>query len=128
MIPEDRKELMVTGLQENIRDIVQIIREETQMVPLERIILGGINQGCATAILTLLSSGMDLGGFVGWCSWLPCQESIGKLPIGCINLDIFGPYCKFPQIQTLHHLNKSSSRFPENSNRDRETKRPGQRK
>jgi predicted esterase len=65
--PDDRTELIIPGLQESIRDIIEIIKKEAQHVPLERIILGGISQGYATAILTLLSSGMDLGGFIGWC-------------------------------------------------------------
>ncbi|KAE8451647.1 hypothetical protein EG329_003104 [Mollisiaceae sp. DMI_Dod_QoI] len=83
--PNAKEELMIPGLQESIRDIVGIVREEAQTVPLERIILGGISQGCATAILTLLSSGMELGGFIGWCGWLPFQKGINALPVKCIN-------------------------------------------
>ncbi len=77
--PEDKKELMLPGLQESIRQITDIIIEEAQALPLERIILGGISQGCATAILALLSSEMNLGGFIGWCSFLPFQSSIEAL-------------------------------------------------
>lgn len=84
-MPDHKKELMIPGLQESIGNIVDIIREEAQMVPLERIILGGISQGCATAILTLLSSGMDLGGFIGWCGWLPFQKAIENLYAESIN-------------------------------------------
>jgi len=56
---------MAPGLQESIRDVLSLIREEAQTASLERIILSGISQGCAIAILTLLSSGIDLGGFIG---------------------------------------------------------------
>jgi lysophospholipase-2 len=27
---------------------------------------------------------MDLGGFIGWCSWLPFQKKIECLPTGCL--------------------------------------------
>ena len=82
--PEDKEDLIIPGLKESIGHILEIIKEEAQEIPLERIILGGISQGCATAILTLLSSGMDLGGFIGWCSWLPFQKKIKCLPTGCL--------------------------------------------
>lgn len=70
---------MIPGLQESIRQITYIIIEEAQVLPLERIILGGISQGCATTILALLSSEMNLGGFIGWCGFLPFQSSIEAL-------------------------------------------------
>jgi predicted esterase len=82
--PEDKEDLMIPGLKESIGQILEIIKEESQEIPLERIILGGISQGCATAILTLLSSGMNLGGFIGWCSWLPFQKKIECLSTGCL--------------------------------------------
>lgn len=81
--PDFKQDLMIPGLGESIRQILNIITEEAQEVPIERIILGGISQGCATAILTLLSSGITLGGFIGWCSWLPFQKNIECLPNGC---------------------------------------------
>jgi lysophospholipase-2 len=70
---------MLPGLQESIRQVTDIIIEEAQILPLERISLGGISQGCATAILALLSSEMNLGGFIGWCGFLPFQSSIEAL-------------------------------------------------
>ncbi|KAE9364648.1 alpha/beta-hydrolase [Stipitochalara longipes BDJ] len=82
--PEERAKLAIPGLQESIKQIVDIIQEEARIVPVERIILGGISQGCATAILTLLSSGLSLGGFIGWCGWLPFQSSIEELDHDCI--------------------------------------------
>ena len=82
--PEDKEDLMIPGLKESVGQILEIVKEEAQEIPLERIILGGISQGYATAILTLLSSGMDLGGFIGWCSWLPFQKKIECLPTGCL--------------------------------------------
>jgi len=76
--PEERKELQIDGLKESIRTVLNIIREEATLVPLEQIILAGISQGCATAILSLLLGGMKLGGFIGFSSWLPFQEEINR--------------------------------------------------
>lgn len=80
--PDEKQELMIPGLQESIQEIVGIIREEAETIPLDRIVLGGISQGCATAIYTLLSSGLKLGGFIGLSSWLPFQNIVEALPQG----------------------------------------------
>jgi predicted esterase len=72
--PAEKEELQVAGLQESIADTLDIIRTEAALVPPERIILGGISQGCATAIHALLCSKIRLGGFIGLCSWLPFQN------------------------------------------------------
>jgi len=76
--PSELEELQKEGLEESVSQIMDAVREEAEIVPLERIVLGGISQGCATAIVALLSSGLRLGGFVGLCSWLPIRESILK--------------------------------------------------
>jgi len=78
---------------------------------MERIILGGISQGCATAILTLLSSGLDFGGFIGWCSWLPFQKEINCLTTGSpktkeevalhIRTILEMPICEHAEIENL---------------------------
>lgn len=78
-MPSEKQELMKSGLMESIADILEIIKEEAKIVPMENIILGGISQGCATAILLLVSSGIKLGGFVGLCSWLPYQATIHEI-------------------------------------------------
>ncbi|KAJ2955155.1 hypothetical protein NQZ79_g8798 [Umbelopsis isabellina] len=54
--PEKRKELQRAGLNESIMFILDIINRETEIVPPSQIILGGISQGCATAIHTLMRS------------------------------------------------------------------------
>ncbi|RDW87388.1 hypothetical protein BP5796_03082 [Coleophoma crateriformis] len=81
-VPDNRQELMIPGLQESIKHINSIIQEEAEKVPLEKSILGGISQGCATAIYTLLSSSINLGlgGFIGLSSWLPFQSVIESIP------------------------------------------------
>jgi len=72
--PEERQELMVEGLRESIDKILELVREDAEIIGLERIVLGGMGQGCATAVCTLLSSGLNLGGFSGWCGFLPFQN------------------------------------------------------
>lgn len=72
---------MTPGLQESVEQIFDLVKEEAQIVPMERLLLGGISQGCATAVLTLLSSGMRLGGFIGLCGWLPFEKKIAKVPV-----------------------------------------------
>lgn len=81
--PEDKEDLMIPGLQESIGQNLDIVKKEARDVPLERIILGGISQGRATAMLALLGSELDLGEFMGLCSWPPFQKKIESLPSEC---------------------------------------------
>lgn len=74
--PSEREEIQKEGLRESISAILDIIYQEAKLVPLSRIFLGGISQGCATAILALLCGWMKLGGFVGLCSWMPFRDSV----------------------------------------------------
>ncbi|KAL2061763.1 hypothetical protein VTL71DRAFT_7141 [Oculimacula yallundae] len=61
----------IEGLAESIREILFIIRKEAKLVPLKRIILGGVSHGCVTAMFAMLFGGTKLGGFVGYGGWLP---------------------------------------------------------
>jgi lysophospholipase-2 len=81
--PAEREEIQTDGLRESVEEILSIIRSEASLISPERIILGGISQGCETAILALLYGGIRLGGFIGLSSWLPLQsdiETIAKTP------------------------------------------------
>jgi lysophospholipase-2 len=74
--PQERRDLQIEGLRENIAFILNVIRKEASIVPPDHIVLGGISQGCATAIHALLYGGIRLGGFIGLSSWLPFEEDI----------------------------------------------------
>lgn len=74
--PEERNELQLDGLRDSVALIVDLINTEAALVAPERIFLGGISQGCATAIIALLYCDIRLGGFIGFCSWFPFQEKI----------------------------------------------------
>ena len=115
--PELKKELSIPGLQESIKFVLGIIKDEARRAPLERIILGGVSQGCATAILTLLSSRLDLGGFIGWCGWLPFQRDIENLSRTCINdkSEISR------HIQTILQISTNENVIPGASSKDVET-------
>jgi lysophospholipase-2 len=74
--PQENPDVQREGLWNNVAHILQIVGDEAEMVGTENVILAGISQGCATAIFTLLASGLHVGGFVGLCGWLPLAEEI----------------------------------------------------
>jgi lysophospholipase-2 len=77
--PEERGELQLEGLKESVECVLSIVREEAALLGPEKIILGGINQGCATVIYALLFRDMKLGGFIGLSSWLPFQSRLAAI-------------------------------------------------
>ena len=54
-----------------------MIEEEVKLLngDAQRIVLGGISQGCATAIRAMLP-GRTLGAFVGFCGWMPFPRDV----------------------------------------------------
>lgn len=74
--PDERKEMQEDGIKESAGLLMAIIAREAEEISLERIILGGISQGCATAIYALIFGASKLGGFIGLCSWLPVKDDI----------------------------------------------------
>ncbi|TAQ90046.1 hypothetical protein B7494_g1645 [Chlorociboria aeruginascens] len=72
----EKNEIQIDGLRESVKEILDLIRTEATLISPDRIILGGISQGCATAIHTLLYGGIQLGGFIGLSSWLPFEPEI----------------------------------------------------
>jgi predicted esterase len=74
--PQERPELQISGIRESIACVREVIKQESDIIGSENIILAGISQGCATAIHALLEEGNKLGGFIGLSSWLPFQEHV----------------------------------------------------
>jgi len=72
----EKNEIQIDGLRESVNEILDLIRTEAILISPDRIILGGISQGCATAIHTLLYGGIRLAGFIGLSSWLPFEPEI----------------------------------------------------
>lgn len=78
--PFIREELQLPGLQENARTIGELVRKEAELVGWSKVFLGGLSEGCAMAMHTLLSLDVDaeapgLGGFIGMSGWLPFQPA-----------------------------------------------------
>lgn len=74
--PAEKEELQLAGMRESLPPILNILKTEAELLSLERVILGGISQGAALAILALMCSGMRIAGFIGFCSWLPLRSDI----------------------------------------------------
>lgn len=72
--PHDKEELSRVGIEKATARIVDLVRVEAQSVPLDHIFLGGISQGAAVAIHSLLQSSLQLGGYLG--TWLPFHEEV----------------------------------------------------
>jgi lysophospholipase-2 len=72
--PEDREELQMAGLTASVSFILEVIRQEMNIIGAgpNRIILGGISQGCAAAIYALFYSHERLGNLtITICTGLP---------------------------------------------------------
>ncbi|KAF2495818.1 alpha/beta-hydrolase, partial [Lophium mytilinum] len=77
--PNEHQEVQKQGLHESVEFILRVLKDESAEVPMDRIFLGGISQGCATAIHALFQNGVRLGGFIGLSSWLPFQPEIQSI-------------------------------------------------
>ncbi|EPS35543.1 hypothetical protein H072_11097 [Dactylellina haptotyla CBS 200.50] len=71
--PSEREHLQVDGLRETTEVVHQLIRDEVEGgIPLERIVLGGLSQGCAASIYAMLTFDRGrLGGYIGMSGWFP---------------------------------------------------------
>ncbi len=53
--PSHRSDTQLQGLEESAREILDLISQESREIPPKNIILGGLSQGCATALICLLA-------------------------------------------------------------------------
>lgn len=105
--PSERCEGQGAGLKESISEIIEVVRSEASLLGgLERVILGGVSQGCATAIHALICGGTQIGGFIGISSWLPFQEPIENICSQSIN-----PTARIQAIRALF-FDPSAGNFP----------------
>ncbi|KAI9708307.1 MAG: hypothetical protein M1820_004011 [Bogoriella megaspora] len=72
--PRAEEHIQSEGLRKSVQYIQQCVQIEKALVPLSRIILGGISQGCAAAVWSLLCANYTLGGFIGFSGWMPREE------------------------------------------------------
>ena len=67
----------VHGLLDQEIDKLCEVRGEPRKEAARNILFGGLSQGCAAGLVaSLLWEGEPLGGFVGWCGWLPLVKNI----------------------------------------------------
>ena len=92
---------MVEGLCRNSEVIGKLVRDEVKILDgkWERVFLGGLSEGCAMSLWTLLSlvdkRGEDgearrLGGWIGLSGWLPFQEGIREVVDGVDEKEVEG--------------------------------------
>lgn len=78
------QELQVEGLRESVSHVLDILEEEIILLKgrSDRVFLGGISQGMATGLWSLLCAppriAAPLGGFMGFCGWLPFAHQIER--------------------------------------------------
>ncbi|KAH8887155.1 hypothetical protein GQ53DRAFT_591448, partial [Thozetella sp. PMI_491] len=75
----DREELQIPGLHETTEYIHGLLRAEIAAVPggAANIVLGGLSQGCAVSLVSLLLwKGDPLAAAFGMCGWLPYADRL----------------------------------------------------
>lgn len=80
--PSYRKHTQIQGLEESYLEIREILVQEIGKVSARNVILGGLSQGLAMGILSLLAMEHPIGGFVGMSGWMPYREDIHSLVTG----------------------------------------------
>ncbi|KAL1865011.1 hypothetical protein Daus18300_007358 [Diaporthe australafricana] len=96
--PSQRQHLQYDGISETSEFVMTLVNQEAEVVGMERVIVGGLSQGCAAALHVLLNSGgkVAMGGFVGMSGWLPFAETLDPTVVDRDDghdedNDIFGP-------------------------------------
>lgn len=76
--PSERQHLQYDGLKETSEFITKLVIQEADAVGLQRVVIGGLSQGCAAALHILLSfeGQIAMAGFVGMSGWLPFRETL----------------------------------------------------
>ncbi|GAM37826.1 acyl-protein thioesterase [Talaromyces pinophilus] len=90
--PNQRTDLQVDGLMETAQFLRELIGTEAQIlgggsgqIGYQKVILGGLSQGCAAGIFTLLGGGFGesgnerLGAFIGMSGWLPFEKQLNDM-------------------------------------------------
>lgn len=80
-----RQDLQIDGVRESVSYILDILDREIRLLDgkASHVYFGGISQGMATALWTLFcATGRikePLGGFLGFCGWLPFAQQVTDL-------------------------------------------------
>jgi len=75
--PTEREDLMLDGLLETSQYIHGLLTEAIKEVGAEKVVLGGLSQGCAAVLVALLTwDGEPLAAVFGFCGWLPLRSHL----------------------------------------------------
>lgn len=75
--PDERDEMQFDGLRESNDYIQDLLRTAVSEVGAENVVLWGLSQGCAVALITLLSwNGPPFAAVVGMCGWMPLRTRL----------------------------------------------------
>ncbi|KAL1990862.1 hypothetical protein VTN49DRAFT_5865 [Thermomyces lanuginosus] len=97
--PGHRTDLQIEGLCQTADFLRGLVEEEAGILGVggyQRVVLGGLSQGCAASIFTLLGGGFGadgherLGGFVGLSGWLPFEKQLRDLSYSQDSDDVDG--------------------------------------
>ncbi|KAF3491213.1 uncharacterized protein GIQ15_00730 [Arthroderma uncinatum] len=120
--PRERPDLQIEGLCETAEFIRLCVDTEADILGEgghRRVILGGLSQGCAAGIFTLLGGGFGLphgetlGGFVGMSGWLPFEAQLTDITTARLDADYeFDPFASStdpadespPALQAINHI------------------------
>ena len=73
--PSKKEELQAEGLRRTTLFVHDLLVREIAVVGAENVVLGGLSQGCAAALISmLLWKGESLAMVFGLCGWLPYRE------------------------------------------------------
>lgn len=93
--PWEEAEKQREGLEQSAGRVAEIVRREIKEVGGEKVIVMGISQGCVIGLYALLKYGIEVGGFVGLCGWVPredLEKSVSEL--GSVKVSILLQHCK----------------------------------
>lgn len=75
--PNERTGLQVEGLRETSSYIHSLIRQAIDEIGARNVILGGLSQGCAATLISLLTwDGEPIAAGFGMCGWLPFRKQM----------------------------------------------------
>lgn len=78
--PTEREDLQTDGLRETSLLIHGLLASEVHLVGASNVVLGGLSQGCAAALIALLTwNAQPLGAVFGMCGWLPFRQQMEEI-------------------------------------------------
>ncbi|KAL8903386.1 MAG: hypothetical protein Q9207_003960 [Kuettlingeria erythrocarpa] len=78
--PNERTELQAEGLRETSAYVHSLLRSAIDQVGADNVVLGGLSQGCAAALISLLTwNGEPIAAGFGLCGWLPFRMQLEEI-------------------------------------------------